>query len=129
RLRAWLEASRADVRMQRLLGAAAVEWGAAGREPSYLLSGARLSQFAGWAAQSGLALTQDERAYLEASLAQRERQEAAERARQERELASAQQLAASAQQLAATEQRRADEQGRAAARLRRRALYLASALL
>src|SRR5262249_18336406 len=44
RLRAWLEASRADVRMQRLLAGAATEWSAAEHDPSYLLSGARLAQ-------------------------------------------------------------------------------------
>src|SRR5947208_3231933 len=82
---AWLDASRADMRMLRLIAAAAAEWSAAGREPSYLLSGTRLAQFEGWAAQSGLALTQDERAFLEASLAERDREEAAERARQQRE--------------------------------------------
>ena len=43
RLRAWLDASRADVLMQRLLAAAVGEWSAAGRDPSYLLSGGRLA--------------------------------------------------------------------------------------
>jgi WD40 repeat protein/serine/threonine protein kinase/DNA-binding XRE family transcriptional regulator len=122
RLRVWLEASRADVRMQRLLATAAVEWDASGREPSYLLGGARLTQFAGWAEQTGIALTQDERAYLDASVAEHVQREAAEWERQQRELEAA-------RQLAATEQRRADEQSQAAARLRRRALFLAGALM
>jgi WD40 repeat protein len=87
RLRAWLDASRADVRMQRLLAAGAAEWSAAGRDPSYLLGGGRLAQFAGWAEQTDLALTQDERAFLEAGLAGRAEREAAEQARQARELA------------------------------------------
>jgi hypothetical protein len=39
RLRAWLDASRADIRMQRLLAAAAADWSGAERDPSYLLSG------------------------------------------------------------------------------------------
>jgi serine/threonine protein kinase/DNA-binding XRE family transcriptional regulator len=121
RLRAWLDASRADIRMQRLLAAAVAEWSAAGRDPSYLLSGVRLAQFEGWAAQTGLVLTLDERAFLDASLAERTEREAAEQARQQRELATA-------RQLAEEQQRRADEQSRAAARLRRRALYLAGAL-
>jgi WD40 repeat protein/DNA-binding SARP family transcriptional activator len=85
RLRGWLEESRSDVRMQRLLAAAAAEWEGAGRDPSYLLRGARLDQFEGWAAGSAVALTQDERTYLDACLEGRRQREAAETARQERE--------------------------------------------
>jgi len=84
-LREWLEESRSDVRMQRLLAAATAEWEGAGREPSYLLRGARLAQFEGWAEGSAVALTQDERAYLDACLEERRQREAAETARQERE--------------------------------------------
>jgi WD40 repeat protein/DNA-binding XRE family transcriptional regulator len=72
RLREWLEAGRADVRMQRLLGVAAAEWAAAGRDASFLLRGTRLDRFEEWAAHSTLALTQEERAYLAASLTDRE---------------------------------------------------------
>jgi hypothetical protein len=50
RLQSWLAESRAGIRMQRLLAAAAAEWGAAGRDVSYLLSGGRLAQFEDWAA-------------------------------------------------------------------------------
>jgi hypothetical protein len=121
RLRAWLEAGRADVRAQRALAAAAAEWVAAGREVSYLLAGARLAQFDDWAAQTELALTQDERAFLEASLAERERRETTEYERQQHELEIA-------RQLAATEQRRTEEASRAAVRLQRRAFLLAAAL-
>ena len=85
RLRGWLEESRGDMRMQRLLAAAAAEWNAAGREPSYLLRGARLVQFDDWAGGSAVALTQDERAYLDACLLERRQRKAAETARQERE--------------------------------------------
>src|SRR5262245_18555686 len=87
RLRAWLDASRADIRMQRLLAVAAADWSGAGRDPSFLLSGARLAQFEGWAAQTGVVLTQDERAFLEASLSERDRMQRAEAERRERELA------------------------------------------
>ncbi|MGQ0600495.1 MAG: nSTAND1 domain-containing NTPase [Anaerolineales bacterium] len=86
RLRAWLNESRADVRLQRLLAGAVAEWMAADREPSFLLTGARLDQFEGWAAQSTLALTQDERAYLDASLAERDRKQVEEAERTQREL-------------------------------------------
>ena len=53
------------------LAAAATEWNAAGREPSYLLSGGRLAQFEGWAAQTELALARisPNRLYAEALIA------------------------------------------------------------
>jgi WD40 repeat protein len=71
RLREWLEASRADVRMQRLLAAGARDWLVAGRDASFLLRGTRLAQFENWVAGGAVALTRDERAYLQASLADR----------------------------------------------------------
>ncbi len=111
RLRQWLADSRADLRQQRTLAAAAAEWQAAGQEASYLLHGTRLAQLAEWAALTQLALTVDERAFLEASLAEDEARRAAEEARRRRELETA-------RQLAATQQARAEEQGRAARRLR-----------
>lgn len=79
RLREWLDESRADLRLQRALGEAAGEWQANGREPSFLLRGARLQQFDGWAQATSLALTGGEQAYLQASLAD----EADRRARRE----------------------------------------------
>jgi ABC-type sugar transport system substrate-binding protein/DNA-binding CsgD family transcriptional regulator len=85
RLRAWLNDCRTDIRLQRLLAAAAVEWVNGKRDPSFLLSGSRLAQFEEWAAKTPVALTPDERAYLEASLAERTRQATAEQARQARE--------------------------------------------
>ncbi len=85
RLRTWLDESRADVRMQRLLAHDTKEWQDARQDTSYLLTGSRLAQCAGWAAETDLALTMDERAYLDASLAERERQAAVEQERQVRE--------------------------------------------
>src|SRR5262249_5193392 len=57
RLRGWLNESRNDVRMQRQLAAAAVEWYQAEQDVSFLLTGSRLDQFAGWAAAADLTLT------------------------------------------------------------------------
>jgi WD40 repeat protein/DNA-binding SARP family transcriptional activator len=85
RLGDWLDESRADVRLQRLLAGAAAEWTAAGRDPGFLLRGSRLEQFAGWAGETGLALADDESAFLEASLAERDARQAAEAQRQARE--------------------------------------------
>jgi WD40 repeat protein/DNA-binding SARP family transcriptional activator len=87
RLRGWLDESRGDVRMQRALGSAANEWIQAGRDPSFLLHGARLSYFERWTVETDLALIEEERAYLDASLAEREAQWAANEARKRHEAA------------------------------------------
>jgi WD40 repeat protein len=87
RLRDWLDASRDDLRLQRRLAVAAAEWAHAGRDPSYLAGGVRLEQFSDWSGQTQLALNADERVYLEASLAERDREQAAELVRKEREVA------------------------------------------
>ncbi|MHB8627515.1 MAG: nSTAND1 domain-containing NTPase [Aggregatilineales bacterium] len=85
RLRGWLNDSRHDIRMQRLLAAATAEWFHAERDDSFLLRGSRLEQFQTWAADSQLMLTPKERDYLNASLAERERQTIVEQKRQARE--------------------------------------------
>lgn len=92
-LHEWLDTSRNDIRMQRLLAAAAVEWREAHQDASFLLRGTRLDQFAGWAEGTSLALTPAERAYLEVSLADRQTRRSEEEARQQRELETAQKLA------------------------------------
>jgi len=117
RLRTWLDESRTDVRMERLLAAATQEWLEAGRDPSFLLRGTRLTQFEEWAAATGLALTESEQDFLQAGIADREARRAEEEARRRRELEAA-------RKLAETERRRAEEQAQAALRLRRRALLL-----
>jgi WD40 repeat protein/serine/threonine protein kinase/DNA-binding XRE family transcriptional regulator len=124
RLREWLNDSRSDVRWQRTLAEEAVLWNNAQRDASYLLIGAHLEQFAGWALSTTVSLTNDERAYLDASIAERDRQQAAEAERQQRELTAA-------RQLAETERARAEEQTQAANRLRtrNRALAVAGALV
>ena len=85
RLRNWLDASREDVRQQRRLASAATEWASSGQERSFLASGARLEQLAGWAAETPLALNAEEQAYLAASVAARDERTAAEAARAARE--------------------------------------------
>jgi WD40 repeat protein len=103
RLREWLDASRAALHVQRQLGTAAEEWSQTGQEASYLARGARLAQFetlAAGAAEGAVALTGQERAYLTASVAERDQQEAAEQARQKHELELAWQSAAAQRQAA-----------------------------
>ena len=87
RLRTWLGESRDDIRQQRLLAAAADDWQQAHQDVSYLLRGARLKQIEEWAAETELVLTQHERYFLNVCIAERDRQEAAERERQAREAA------------------------------------------
>ena len=73
-LRNWLDASRDDIRQQRLLNAATQEWRKADQEVSYVLQGSRLSQFVQWAEQTTLALTLEEDQFLQASLVEQEHQ-------------------------------------------------------
>lgn len=122
RLRLWLDESRADVRLQRILAAATAEWLNANRDPGFLLRGSRLDQFEGWAETADIALTADEQAFIASSVTVRQQRTAAERARQQRELETAQKLAAEQSQ-------RAEEQSHAAQRLRRLAVGLALILL
>ncbi|MFO7537016.1 MAG: protein kinase, partial [Chloroflexota bacterium] len=122
RLREWIEVGGEDLRQQRRLRRWALEWQEAGREPGLLLRSARLEQMAGWAAQTDLALSASEQAYLETSIAARQERLAAEEARRQRELETA-------QHLAETERQRAEEQSQAARRLQRRAVYLVGALV
>ena len=108
RLRGWLDAARADLRLQRRLAQEAAEWEQAGRADDYLASGARLGQYEALAQGEAITLTERERGYLAAGLARRDRQALEERERQARELAQAQALA--------EEQRQRTEAQRRAAR-------------
>ena len=121
-LRTWLDESRDDIRLQRLLATAVSEWQLAGQNKGFLLQGARLSQYEMWATETTVALTAEEQRFLTASGEVQRQQEAAEEARLQRELETA-------QQLAETEHRRAQEQVQATRNLRRRAVYLGVALV
>jgi WD40 repeat protein/DNA-binding SARP family transcriptional activator len=85
RLRTWVDRARDDLRTQRRLAAAAGDWVEADRDVSFLAAGSRLEQFAALHARADVALTPDERAFLEASMAERDRHAADEAARQARE--------------------------------------------
>lgn len=107
-LRNWLDESRNDIRQQRLLAVAAADWLRSGQDASYLLRGARLGQVESWAADTGLALTPDERAFLDTSIAVQRHQEETERERQAHELALAQQAAESARHAEASQRKAAN---------------------
>jgi len=98
RLRDWLGNSRADMRLQRRLANFAAEWHSANHDPSYLLQGAQLRQFEGWAEASAVALTQTEYEFLNASLAERARHAAIEKERQQKEMDMEHQLTETQQQ-------------------------------
>lgn len=87
-LKVWLDESREDVRLQRMLLSAAHEWQEANNDSSFLLRGGRLVTFEEWIDQSTIAVAELERTYLNASLKERERLEAEEeeRARNEERL-------------------------------------------
>ena len=79
-LRTWIDDSREDLRIQRRLSNATNEWVNANRDPSFLASGARLTQFEEWRGTTALALNDIERDYIETSLqleAEKQAQQAA----------------------------------------------------
>jgi WD40 repeat protein len=87
RLRAWIDESRAALRVQQRLAQAAREWRTAERDPSFLARGVQLAQYAELAESGALALNSEERTFLAAALAERDAAERTETARRERELA------------------------------------------
>jgi WD40 repeat protein/class 3 adenylate cyclase len=87
RLRRWIDETREDLRTERRLAVAAREWLETARDPSFLVAGSRLEQFETWRQSSGISITPEERDFLEASLAERDRRRKEEEARQTRERA------------------------------------------
>jgi formylglycine-generating enzyme required for sulfatase activity/energy-coupling factor transporter ATP-binding protein EcfA2 len=128
-LRGWLEEDREALRVQRRLGEAAWEWESNGRDESYLYRGAQLVQAEELCQSYGGKFSQMEAAFLETSLALRDR-EAAERERQQQErLEAAEALAEEQQQRAQAERLRAEEQAAAATAMLRRNRFLVVALV
>jgi WD40 repeat protein/class 3 adenylate cyclase/tRNA A-37 threonylcarbamoyl transferase component Bud32 len=78
-LRGWLEEDRAAIRAHRRLGDAARLWDAGGREPSDLLRGTRLAAAVELAQGDRTHLNANERAFIEAGVAESERERRAER--------------------------------------------------
>ena len=65
RLRTWIDERREDLMLHRRLVEAVAEWEDSGRESDYLPRAGRLAQFETWADGTDLALSSDERVYLE----------------------------------------------------------------
>ncbi len=83
RLAGWIDRHRAALRRHETFTTAAEEWDAAGRNPDYLLAGARLGEFETAIGEGTLQLTGRERAFLEASTERRREERADEAARKE----------------------------------------------
>ncbi len=122
RLREWLNENREGLRLQRRISQAAQEWNRLDRDPGALYRGLRLAQAVEWARSHASELNQLELAFLDASQAR------AEQAAEEREAQRQRELEA-AQKLAEAESKRAEEQTHTARRLRRRAAFLAAAVI
>jgi WD40 repeat protein/DNA-binding SARP family transcriptional activator len=85
RLRTWIDGAREDLRQERGLARAAAEWRGSDDDRSFLMRGARLEQLEAWAATTDLAIGRPERAYLKASIDQRDHERVEEERRRERE--------------------------------------------
>ena len=88
RLRNWIDGARDDVHIQRRLAEAMREWVAADRNDGYLLRGGLLQHVHDSVATTSVQLSVPERAFLETSIAERDR-EAEEHLRNEQRTADA----------------------------------------
>lgn len=121
-LRGWLEDDRECLRLHRHLTDSAQEWQTYNREPDMLYRGARLAQAREWAEGHQDEMNDLEREFLAASQALAECEASEREAQRQRELDSA-------RRLAEAERRRAEEQAHSAGQLRKRAIYLTTALI
>ncbi|MGH2679738.1 MAG: BTAD domain-containing putative transcriptional regulator [Actinomycetota bacterium] len=85
RLQTWIDDAREDLRQERGLARAAAEWRGSDGDRSFLVRGARLEQFETWAGATDLSIGRPERAYLKASVDQRDREHEEEERRREHE--------------------------------------------
>lgn len=121
-LREWLNQGRDGLRLHRHLTEAAQEWELLEYDAGALYRGARLAQAREWAALNPTTLNDQERAFLEASEEQEQRETREREEQQKRELEAA-------QKLAEEQKGRAEEQSRTNKELRQRALLLAGAFV
>jgi WD40 repeat protein/class 3 adenylate cyclase len=99
-LREWLNQDREGLRLHRHLTEAAYEWELLGRDPGALYRGAHLAQAREWAALHPKVLNAGERAFLNASIDQEQREEQEREERLQRELTAAKELAETQRQSA-----------------------------
>lgn len=84
-LRGWLNSSRDDIKQQRELSTLSAEWETHHRSIDFLARGGRLNQLEVWSQGTILTLTPAEKAFLDASVADRNRREREKQAQIERE--------------------------------------------
>jgi formylglycine-generating enzyme required for sulfatase activity len=125
-LRAWLDGQREFLLWRKRFGEMVAAWRAGEHREDALATGVFLSEGERWQRERGEALSPEEREYIAASLARRQREEAEREARRQRELEQARQLAHEAEARQAAEAQRAQE-AEARARAQRRAKRVALA--
>jgi WD40 repeat protein/DNA-binding SARP family transcriptional activator len=81
-LQGWIRDARGGLEVERRLAAATREWLAAGQDPAFLAGGSRLDAYTRLRQSGEIALTPDEQAFIRASDAERDRQQAHEAQRQ-----------------------------------------------
>jgi hypothetical protein len=86
RLRSWLAEARDELRASQRLQASALEWQAADRDSSFLVSGSKLEQLTLLQQSENVVLAPLERDYLDAALAARDAAARAEEERRQEEL-------------------------------------------
>jgi hypothetical protein len=128
-LRQWVDKGRQDLRIRQQLSQATRNWTDRGKNEDSLYRGSLLLEVEEWVAANPEEINPGEQAFLEASIAFREREVAAKEVQRQRELETAQKLAKEAEARRQAETKRAEEQTQAAKRLRRLTLGLAVVLL
>ncbi len=128
-LREWLNQNREGLRLHRRLTEVSQAWLKSNRDEGELYRGARLAQALEWSKVRTRELTSIEQEFLAASRARQEREEAEREAQRQRELEAARRLLEVERRRTEAETQRAQEHAGANRQLRRRALYLAGALL
>ncbi len=86
RLQHWIENSQDDLRLQRWLTAAAADWVVADHDEGFLLTGSRLDLAQEWCVRATAAATQRDQAFIDASLARRDRERDQAESQHRREL-------------------------------------------
>ena len=85
RLARWIDAARADVIAERRLAQLAAEWVERDRSSDFVLGAGRFARYASWAEHAPVAITPDERDFLEASITAAEERERTRRRQRERD--------------------------------------------
>lgn len=79
RLQEWLEQDREDIRLLHEIENAVRTWNEHNQDPSFLYRGLRLSRIEGWLAETTLSPNEQAQMFINASLAERERQQVEEK--------------------------------------------------